>query len=208
MHKYDLSVFFFFLIWVFWKEGSISSLLSINQSPKNQITLKTFSPQNTRFILGFWYLTCFVKLSFITGIYRKYICIKFLFFAFTHTAKVLEKTETSIWYSGMSYVNLGIRLSPVHQESSLHDQRWIASLDFESRFDPGQTDGGDGLSSEYSFPFLVPSDISSFKLLCPSLQGTLSHYPHHLYLVTDNLFSVWIIVLRVSFIDNGSSDKM
>lgn len=108
----------------------------------------------------------------------------------------------------MSCVNLGIWLSPVYQESFLHDQRWTASLDFESRFGPGQIEGGDGLSSEHSFPFLVPSNISSFKLLCPSLQGTLSHYPHHLYLVTNNLFSVWIIFLRVSFIDNWSSDKM
>ena len=108
----------------------------------------------------------------------------------------------------MSCVNLGIWLSPVHQESVLHDQRWTASLDFESRFGPGQIEGGDGLSSEHSFPFLVPSNISSFKQLCPSLQGTLSHYPHHLYLVTNNLFSVWIIFLRVSFIDNWSSDNM
>lgn len=108
----------------------------------------------------------------------------------------------------MSSVNLGIWLSPVHQESFLYDQRWTASLDFESRFGPGQTDGGDSLSSEHSFPFLVHADISSFKLPCPSLQGALSQYPHHLYLVTNNLFSVWIIFLRISFIDNGSSDKM
>ena len=98
MHKYDLSVL----------KRRLLFFSFIYQSQTNQITLKKIFSQSTRFVLGFWYLTWFVKLSFITGMERKYICIKSLFFTSTHTAKVLEKDKTCILYSGMRYVNLAL----------------------------------------------------------------------------------------------------
>lgn len=135
---------------------------------------------------------------------RKYICIKSPFFISTHTAEVLEKDKTCILYSGMCYVNLALTCA-----SGIfpHDQRWIALCtrlrkqvwfwtNWRRRWRVFRT----------LFPFLLPSHLSSLRLLCPSIQGTLSHYSHHLYLLPNNLFSVWIIFLGTSFTCNGSSD--
>lgn len=93
MHKYDLSIL------GRKKKGSFfSSLLSIRAK---QIKLhKNTFPQHTRCVVGSWYLIWFVKLSFITGLERKYVCIKLVFFASIHTAKVLEEDETCVMYSG------------------------------------------------------------------------------------------------------------
>lgn len=193
------------MIWMFWEK--VSFPLFYLSEPNKSNYIKIFFSQSIRFILEFWYLTWFVKLIFTTVMERKYICVKFPFFTSTQTAKVLEKGETCILYFGMLYVNLEVWFSPVHQDSFLGDQRWIAVLDLESRFGPGQSDAGeDGLSSELSFPFLLPSHLSSSELLCWSIQGTLSHHPHSLNLLPDDLLLVWIILLGPSFICNGSSD--
>lgn len=141
-HKYDLRVFL---------GKSLIFFSFIYQSQTNQITLKTFF-QDMRFILGSWNLTRFVKLSLITGAKIKYIFIKFLFFTSIHTANVLEKNGTWVFYSGMLSINLGVWFSPVHQESPLGPEVNIV-LNFESRFGPGQT------GRELSLSFLPPSHL-------------------------------------------------
>lgn len=105
-----------------------------------------------KFILGSWNLTWFVKLSLITGVKIKYFCVKFLFFAFIHTANVLEKNETWVFYSGMLSINLGVWFSLVHQESLLWPQVNTV-LHFESRLGPGKT------ARELSLSFLLPSHL-------------------------------------------------
>lgn len=92
MHKYDLRV-------LGGKKRLLFPLFYLSEPNKSNY-IKAFSPQNTRFVVGSWYLTWFVKFSFITGLERKYVCIKLPFFTSIHTAEVLEEDETCTMHSG------------------------------------------------------------------------------------------------------------
>lgn len=116
----------------------------------------------------------------------KCIWIKFPLFASIHTANVLGKPETWVFYSSMRCINLGVCASgiPSVTRSEYCIKFWKQVWSWAS------------WSSENSHsPFCFPLIFSSWKLLCSSVQGTLSPYPHHPYLLPNDLFSVCIIFL-------------
>lgn len=177
MHKYDLRV-------LGGKKRLLFPLFYLSEPNKSNY-IKAFSPQNTRFVVGSWYLTWFVKFSFITGLERKYVCIKLPFFTSIHTAEVLEEDETCTMHSGFwhaFHISRSLVLTcasgvlfPWPEVTSCIEFWKCFRAHWWRRKSVLRT-----LTSPSAFPAIPPPQP---ELCCSWIQGTDGHYPHHPHLL-------------------------